>query len=302
MSMQMWEGKVLYRHDTRPDNYVDTTFLHGLQRNANIHVYTVAELMKLSWSVVRQVSLVVGFVGIFVGVWRGEVGLVQLTVLAYVSTVVAYGSWVVYMRRRIKLVKGEERDSEGRAAWFRAHGRATIKNGLIFTLLLMLLSPVFRTLTEDTSADTVWASSAMLLVACLVFNDYGGEGAGCSVTSELPSIKCQPLSLNCAVLAAITLASRLPTHSHVFALLSLAVNLFAFFPVVEHLLQPVQGGLTVALLAVVLVILYWMVSPVAAMSYVLVVVFISVGCPWWLSFLQCYKNTLHGPWDEAVLK
>lgn len=255
----------------------------------------------MSGSVLRRVSLVMGFVGIFVGIWRAEIGLVQLTILAYSSTVVAYGCWVIYMRKQIKLEKGRVEQAESRAAWLRAHGRATIKNGLIFTLLLMILSPVFRTLTEDTSLDTVWASSGILLLLGLVFNDYE-VGISCNVPDGIPSIKCQPLSLNCAMLAAITLASRLPTHFHVFALLSLAVNLFAFFPLLEALLVGYRWQLTALLVAVVFAILGRLVSVLAVVSYGVVVVFVWLVCPWWLCFLQRHKNTLHGPWDEAVLK
>jgi hypothetical protein len=45
------------------------------------------------------------------------------------------------------------------------------------------------------------------------------------------------VSLNAAIFASVLLASRLPSNLHVFALISIAIEVFALFPIMRHHLK-----------------------------------------------------------------
>ena len=259
-----------------------------LQRNVNVPVYTFGELVKASGGIVQQLTIIVGFIAVFVLVLESRVSVNFLVLVANGSTVLAYGTWVIYVRNEIKSNGPESKD---RVNYLRKGGRETILHGLIFTLLLMLFSPILKTLTEDTSSDTIWAISALLFLLCWIARDYS--------RTDLPNgalLKhyTSPFSLNCAMLASITLASRLPSVTHVFGFLSLAVNLFAFFPILSRMIRKFSGDLGDAILSISIVIstfaIWWSVFPPVALIFAFAVLFIYLICPIWLIRLQKYKK------------
>jgi hypothetical protein len=48
-----------------------------------------------------------------------------------------------------------------------------IKEVVLFAAILLSLSPIMKTLTEDTSNDTIYALSVCLFFANILFHDYG---------------------------------------------------------------------------------------------------------------------------------
>jgi phosphatidylinositol glycan class C protein len=52
-------------------------------------------------------------------------------------------------------------------------GRKTAKGAVLFFAMLAGLSPILRTLTKDTSSDTIWALTVILFLANMLFHDYG---------------------------------------------------------------------------------------------------------------------------------
>ena len=188
-------------------------------------------------------------------------------------------------------IKCHASDNKASEADLRKRGRQTIKHGLIFTLLLMLFSPILKTLTEDTSSDTIWAISSCLFLLCWMAHDYSRkELPGATLVKYYTS----PFSLNCAMLGSITLASRLPSVTHVFGFLSLAVNVFAFFPILSRIVQKLTGPSGDALLTIFSILfaflIWWTVFPPVALIFGLIVLFINLICPLWLLHLQKYKK------------
>lgn len=282
-----WTRK-LYLKQAFPDNYVDAdTFLTQLRRNVNVPVYTFRQLAHSSLTIVQHLAVILAFLACFLFVFEGGLSVNSLIILANGSTVVAYGSWVVYMRNEIKCLASKSSEND-----LRSHGRQTIIHGLIFTLLLMLFSPILKTLTEDTSSDTIWAISSCLFLLCWIAQDY-------SQKDELPSgalIKhyTSPFSLNCAMLGSIALASRLPSVTHVFGFLSLAVNVFAFLPILSRIIRRLlgpPGDIALTIFTVCFTFsLWWTVFPPVALIFASVVLFINLICPLWLVHLQKYKK------------
>lgn len=279
-----WSRK-LYLKQSFPDNYVDESFLTQLQRNVNVPVHTFTEMVKDSGGIVQQLAAILAFIASFLLILENKISVNYLITISNVSTIFAYASWVVYMRNEIKT------GTKDRENYLRKRGRETIIHGLIFTLLLMLFSPILKTLTEDTSSDTIWAISSLLFLLCWIAHDY--------TRKDLPSgalIKnyTSPFSLNCAMLGSIALASRLPTVTHVFGFLSLAVNVFAFFPILSRIIRRlagVYGDISLTIFSISFTFLIWwaVFTPVAFIFFFLVL-FINLFCPLWLVHLQKYKK------------
>jgi len=279
-----WSRK-LYLKQYFPDNYVDESFLTQLQRNVNVPVHTFSEMVKDSGRIVQQLSAILAFIASFLLILDDKISVNSLITISNVSTILAYATWVIYMRNEIK--KGAK-DKEN---YLRKRGRETIIHGLIFTLLLMIFSPILKTLTEDTSSDTIWAISSLLFLLCWIAHDYSRK--------DLPSgalIKnyTSPFSLNCAMLGSIALASRLPTVTHVFGFLSVAVNVFAFFPILSRIIRRlagVYGEISLTIFSIVFTFsIWWNVFPPVAFIFFLAVLFINLICPLWLVHLQKYKK------------
>ena len=70
------------------------------------------------------------------------------------------------------------------------------------------------------STDTVYAMNAALLLAHLVFHNYGVDAGWAS----------HYVSLNAAICSSICLSSRLAETHHVFVLCTMAIECFVVFP------------------------------------------------------------------------
>ena len=179
---------------------------------------------------------------------------------------------------------------------------------------LFSLSPVLRTLTNSFSDDTISACTSILLILHLFFHDYG------YINGDTHEFRA-PVSLNAAIFASVLLTSRLPSNIHVFALLSIAIEMFALFPILRHHLkqysQQYHYLLTVGMVLLT-TLLFIPISNTVAVLYAAAIVFITVGCPLWLVFIQQYKkyvfvafvffililffySEINGPWDEAKI-
>lgn len=173
-----------------------------------------------------------------------------------------------------------------------AHKQAA-KSGVIFVLALLGLTPVLKTLTEAISTDTIVLWLVALTALNLCFHGYGEERL------RPP----HPLALNAAVSGAVMLASRLQTVSQAFGLLGAAVLWLALFPGARNAVamwrypgshRAVTGGLclvTSATLAYIGGQFMW--------QYLGGTLLVLFAFPAWFHRMQRYKNTIHGPWDEA---
>ena len=111
-----------------------------------------------------------------------------------------------------------------------------------------------------------------------------------------------PLSLNAALFAAVCLASRLNSSLDAFALITVSVSAFALFPVFRAKLDgALSVGAAVAFSAAVIAACAH-VSVGFATSAVSSLFFVTVASPWLFVRWQRHKDTIHGPWDEAVPK
>jgi phosphatidylinositol N-acetylglucosaminyltransferase subunit C len=288
-----WSRKLYEKHDPRqfPDNYVDDSFLLHLQRNVNVPVYTLSQIIKDSGRITQQLSLILSFIACFLLILDSQLPVNMLLSLANVTSVLAYTGWVLYMRNEISLEHSKDRER-----FLRWKGRETIIEGLIFTVLLMALSPILKTLTEDTSSDTIWALSSLLFLLSFVSHDYSSVDTNAKPPRRAALIKnhSSPFSLNCAILASIALASRLESVTQVFGFLSVSVNIFAFFPILSRMIRRRFGSLgefSLTFSSSFLTFFLWfhVFAPVAFI-FCASVLFINFLSPFWLLHLQKYKK------------
>mmetsp|Transcript_28902 Transcript_28902/g.40691 ORF Transcript_28902/g.40691 Transcript_28902/m.40691 type:complete len:301 (-) Transcript_28902:1118-2020(-) len=274
--------KILYEKQPYDDNYVpDELFLRELVKNANFTEYSLPEVIRGSTLVTQQISVVVLFVTIFMFSYEGNISLLFLLSLNVVALIVGF---LARMLTDKSFKVGSLLDS--------------LRSLVLLFGCLFALSPVLGTLTAPFSDDTVAACTWVLLVIHLYFHDY------MYVNGDKKKFDA-PVSLNAAIFAAVLLASRLQySYKHVFAVVAIAVELFALFPIlrrsVKKYSQRLHIGLTVAL-ALSAFGLVWCISTTLAIIFAIAVIFITIGCPFWLVFIQKYKNEIHGPWDEAVV-
>lgn len=169
---------------------------------------------------------------------------------------------------------------------------ADLQSATIFLSFTFGFSPVFKTLTESVSTDTVYAMSAVMLLAHLVSFPYAQPSPPGS------------LSLNAALFASVCLASRLPGTLHTFAMLSCALLVFALWPCLLQRLRenaPRQFTCVCAGVCIAGVGGLGSQSPGGAVLLALALACVTFLCPLLLVRLQRHKDNIHGPWDEAEI-
>ncbi|XP_064396186.1 phosphatidylinositol N-acetylglucosaminyltransferase subunit C-like [Halichondria panicea] len=272
--------KVLYEKQAYADNYVEPEqFLDGLRKNLYTKTYTLGELILSSIVVSVQLSCVCLFVGVY---WYIQEGwLYPLTLFTSSTALTALGYILTTPLTTITGASGVVRDQ--------------FVPSLLFVLFLAGVSPILRTLTESISTDTIWAMTVGMMATHLVFHNYGSEDGRAS----------RAISLNAAIFGSVCLASRLPSALGAFVVVMFAVQLFALVPQLRARGRVMTPYCTIFLLGLLMGIslpVIISISIPAAVLYLLSVSTVNILCPLWLHRLQHLKNTIHGPWDEAVLQ
>ncbi|KAI8067530.1 phosphatidylinositol N-acetylglucosaminyltransferase subunit C [Gongronella butleri] len=269
--------KLLWVKQDYPDNYVDTTFLEELQKNVNVRDYDYWTMVYQSGIITQHISSIVIFVALFIHYQQNAISAQQLICTGVASTTVGYFCWYLMVEHH---------------AFERVR---VLKSALFFFSTLLGLSPILKTLTSQTSDDTIWAMTCYCFLANVLSHDYAAQ-SGTRV--KIPG----SLSTNAAIFASVLLASRLDTNLDVFGFLSFAVEWFALFPIFRRHLQQLKTKQSIALtvvLQILCIALFFHVSKAVVILHLLGFCFLTFLCPYWLIWIQKYKNEIHGPWDEA---
>ncbi|KAG9320019.1 hypothetical protein KVV02_002071 [Mortierella alpina] len=273
--------KLLYVKQDYPDNHVDSTFLEDLQKNANIRHYEYWPVVLESVMITQHISSIVIFVAVFKFLYQKQLSPHDLLGLGTAGTALGY----IFLDRTNSILAPSSNYQR----------RKVFKGATIIFLTLLVLTPILQTLTLDTTEDTVWALSAFLFLVNLAFHDFDSDSR---VNIRHPG----SLSTNAAIFASAVLASKLATHMHVFGLLVFAVQWFALFPMVRRQVKIISIRLSVVMTVVLVCSATKLLSPISSaivVVYLSGMVFVTFVCPFWLIWIQRYKNKIHGPWDEA---
>lgn len=186
------------------------------------------------------------------------------------------------------------------------------RNFTLFVSAIYVLAPVFQTLTRSISSDSIWALTVSLLVVHLFCHDYTFSTSPAASLSN-PSKKTSKVqettlsanvSMNASIVASVLIASRLPSHVYVFALMLFSLEFFLLFPLVTHCVRQRSVNLHLGFSCTLIVFTMGLIFPLSRLAFVLfitVIVFITLVCPYWLIRIQEYKFEINGPWDEAKL-
>ncbi|MBW0472078.1 hypothetical protein O181_011793 [Austropuccinia psidii MF-1] len=282
--------KVLWRQQPYPDNYQDLSFLAHLHRNrsADRTIYSYPTLVVCALPICAHLSSVMIFITVFVYLYERQIHPQQLIWFTIVLGGIGYLVW--------------ER-SRGDRKWFRY---SLLRSTGLLILLLLLLSPLLRTLTQSTDSDSIWALSAFLLTINILLGDYR-DGRESLMEGSLDVSFPSALSLNAAISASIVLGSRLSSNGQVFALVVFAVKWFALFPLMRRdvmrkhpnsLFRPILLNLSLACLALLMGLT--LSTSVGLLYLIIVPLGTGLGLPAIYMWVQRYKKDLGGPWDCAV--
>ncbi|CAH1762832.1 12492_t:CDS:10 [Entrophospora sp. SA101] len=195
--------KLLWVKQQYPDNYYDETFLEELEKNVNVRTYDYWTVVMESSAISQHISSIVIFIAVFKYLDLKMLSSQSLIIIGSVFTFIGYIFWD-------KSISKTDPSYEYKR-W------KTAKGAILFFATLLGLSPILKTLTIDTSEDTIWALTVILFLANMMFHDYGSENR---TNIKFPG----SLSTNAAIFASVLLASRLTLNSHVFGLMLFAVE------------------------------------------------------------------------------
>ncbi|XP_072406365.1 phosphatidylinositol N-acetylglucosaminyltransferase subunit C isoform X2 [Chiloscyllium punctatum] len=206
--------KVLYERQPFPDNFVDGSFLEELRKNIYVRQYRFWTVVCESSVVIHQLSSVCVFVVLWWYMDQSHLSPHRLFTYSLLLSLFGYLTFDV-------IDSGAGRNLSGRTRW------ADLKSTVVFVTFTYGFAPILKTLTESISTDTIYAMSVFMLLGHLIFFDYGANAAIVSST----------LSLNMAIFASVCLASRLPSSLHAFVTVTLAIEVFALWPMFQKKLK-----------------------------------------------------------------
>ncbi|XP_072377663.1 phosphatidylinositol N-acetylglucosaminyltransferase subunit C [Diabrotica undecimpunctata] len=265
--------KVLYEKQPYPDNYTDKKiFLQDLKKNIDFKEVKFFEAFYGSLIILQEFCNVVTFVLIYFYLlyeWVEPSAL--LTCTSAVTTLgFVYYLWAFSQDVLSKL--GND-----------------IRTIITFVVVGRLFSPVLHTLTDTVSTDSIYTTTFLMMVIHMIFFDYG---VGAAIVSN-------SVSLSTAIFGSICLASRLSTAFNAFVLMTTAIKMFVLLPILYSALKNQTYFLWIYLIVDIYCLIY--LSKLALVLYLFTVVLISLICPFLYVYLQNYKETIYGPWDEAVV-
>lgn len=253
----------LYEKTDFPDNYTpDDCFLAAIERNKNLNKYSLHESIACASQVSLQFSSVILFYSSYIYLNQGWISSFNLLKLDLLLALIAY------------LIA---RTSSSFLDDFR--------HLIIFVCFGFGLTPVLFKLTDTISTDTIHTMSWIMLFLHLLLHNY-----------SVKAHDTEPMSLNASLFSAVCLASRLDSSWDAFVLLSVAVVLFVLFPMARA-----QLGVIVAFVAEFVVVgVCFSISWAFGLGVTCALVFVNMIAPMLFVNWQSYKETIHGPWDEAV--
>ncbi|KAK8945456.1 hypothetical protein KSP40_PGU000072 [Platanthera guangdongensis] len=268
------------------DNYTDESFLEGMVMNANVVKRDFLKVMLDSVSISQYLCVAALVVVIWIQTLHSVIG--ETSLLCLDTGLLALGFSIILLTA-----------SQISLQLF-LHYLLKIS---FFISGLYILAPVYHTLTRSISSDTIWALSVSLLLIHLFLHDYSGSAIRPPGARNHPTLS-NSISLNASIVASVLVASRLPSRLHVFSVLLFSLQVFLFAPLVVFSIKRYSFRahlwFSFMLMFMTLCIVYAL-RPVLFVLLLVLLVFVSVICPYWLIRIQEYKFEINGPWDEAKL-
>lgn len=255
-----------------PDNYVGSSFLRVSKKRKEV---SITDALYGATAVTQEICSCSGLVAIFFGLSEGNIKASSLLVLTSVVGVVGY---FISCSHLAASVKGDA------------------KLVCFYFVLISCATPMVKSLTGSVATDTINACTTALLLLRIVHQDYG-----VSVAIVNPTV-----SHNLGVFASVCLASRLGKDQDVFTLITVAVSLFALFPVFRRycrvqLSMALDLVFTSSVIAITTLGLFLYASHLLHI-FIAFIVICNIVIPSLYVHLQHHKQNIYGPWDEALIE
>ena len=309
---ETWK-KVLYQKQDVPDNYVSESCLSVLTSQPDTWVFKFWETVAFTTVASQHLSCIT----LFVLAWHAlrwgrlnEISVIAIDVLLLLVGYVARNSMIASLR------SSEDPKSPRNALRPKSLLQDVVSSCYVFATL-WILSPVLKTLTSSWSEDTIYALAVFLLITHAFLHDYGYVCRGRSTydktfdaindLSRYWSQVDNTLALNAGMFAAIILASRLDTVTHVFAIEFLAITGFMLLPTAQKCLYEWNSNFYAVKMTPIIVtgttcILWGYGGWILPCLYLLLIFIVSFLCPF--LFIRCHslRTELRGPWDIAEVQ
>lgn len=262
--------KTLWIKQSVPDTYVHSTFLSQLKHNQNVVKYQYRTLIFDASGLLVNINAGIIFILSFVAIYLHNIDPQLFVAAATVPGLILLRSFMQTLSWRERL--------------------ATAKSNLVILFAMLSLTPVFRSLTESISSDSIWALSGWLLLLNITMS-----------SRSFPA-----LSTNTALAAIIVLASRLRTSQEVFFFMVFNTQIFVALPFAykwmklhdssSHRGCYVIASVTSICSCVLVGLLFgWLIMAIWCAIQLLIL----LGLPALFLSLQQYKDRISGPWDPA---
>lgn len=272
--LKPWK-KLLWLRQEYPDNYTDTSFLSQLRRNTTVVNYSYQTLLKDFSLILLHLSNILLVLVVFHKLYREEWNPLLLVTVSSLATLVAY---LVYHMASDESYRFD----------------TTFKSLVLILLIMLILSPVLKSLTNSTSSDSIWALSCWLCIMNFIFNDY-------SISIISNNGFNSNLSKNLSLSNAIVLLSRLKSNVSVFCFVLFCIEINGLFPIFNNFTRHKFGVkvhyLQICFITGLVNFLYWRLNLKLFVVILVLEVIIVIMGPLYFIRLQKYKDELQGPWD-----
>ena len=313
--------KVLYRKQPFADNHVDETFLRELKTNVNVVERNYWALVKSTANITQEILIVLIFCCVF-KFTHDVVGAPPTAIVEKSGIIVAHTD-ETQAAQLLKSTTKSILDHAAKERWlyilmiinistvilgytlelilwpshFTLHNVGqSIKNCALFIVIVLVFSPVLRTLTKTFSDDTIYALTIWLFILHLLFYDYRFVEVLWFYGT---------LSLNAAIFASVLLASRLTSNSHSFAIVTFSIALFGVFPIFRHAVRMYSQNLHLIFTIALFFLVWRMLNEIAyflTVIYVITILILNIVAPGFFINLQKLKREITGPWDIAKVE
>lgn len=276
---QRWK-KLLYLKQPYPDNYTDTSFLDQLKTNSTVSKYSYWKLIYDFSIISFYITTIIINLLVFSFIYKLDSNFkFNLNLILIISFAFFFIGFVIWTSTN-KLTG------------------SSFKSLLLIIFILLVLSPVLKSLTRSTSSDSIWALSFILCSLNVLCHDF-------SLNIE-KSVQYRPIfSTNLSIANGIVLASRLNSTVEVFCFLLFTIQINILLPFFHFIIRKNFNNSTYhfslfgLLQLITFTLIYKLLNFKITLFWGFVQFIIVFALPAYFLFLQKYKNELQGPWDPA---
>ena len=282
--------KLLYLAQPYPDNYTDPCFLSQIKRNTTVAKYSYWHLVDHFSLIVLHLATIVLVELTFIGIYDRGWDPVVPVVIAAAGVLVGMVAWDRVTGQKTALF-AQNSPKPKVDQW------TTLRSALVVVLIVLVLSPVLKSLTRSTSSDSIWALSLILCLFNMLCHDY-------AMDPHLAPYR-PILSTNLSLLNALVLASRLSSSLHVFCFIVFAAVINILVPLYDvgirrrNPASPLHKIVLFVFCSAVCVATTYLFGPGLVLVWLVTMAGIALMLPAYFLWVQQYKNELQGPWDPA---